>query len=75
MESERMEKLRKLQNEHYKLQQRIWRLEDVILANERNLGKGKFEGRKDLEKIIKSYKRDRLENNLERFNLVHGDTE
>ena len=70
-----MEKLRALQKAHLTLQRRIWRLEDVIRANERNLGKGNYQQREELEILIEDYKKERLDNNLARWNIVHGVSE
>jgi hypothetical protein len=45
-----MEKMRKLIKQHKLIQQKIDELEDVILANERNLGRGKFKAKRDDER-------------------------
>ena len=64
-----MHKMKRLIKQHKLIQQKIDELEDVILANERNLGRGKFKAKADIKKIIKSYKNKRTANNLARYNL------
>lgn len=72
MEKDKLKRLVRLQKEHSEIQGHIYELEDVILANERNLGRGKFKEKEFYKKIIKSYKAKRTENNLQRWNLVYG---
>ena len=72
MEIDKLKRLIRLQKEHMIIQGHIYELEDVILANERNLGRGKFKEKARIKKIIKSYESKRAENNLERYNLAYG---
>jgi len=72
MEIDKLKRLIRLQQEHMIIQEHIYELEDVIRANERNLGKGNFEAKDFYEKIIKSYESKRTDNNLERYNLAYG---
>ena len=72
MEIDKLERLKRLQKDHSIIQGHIYELEDLIRANERNLGREKFKEADRVRKIIKSYKAKRTENNLERWNLVYG---
>ena len=72
MEKDKLKRLVNLQKQHFDLQMHISELEDLILANERNLGRGKFKDKARIKKIIKSYESKRTANNLERYNLVYG---